>query len=131
MAQEMGRQEQKLSRLLERVGRPSDQGGNVADLLGLLGQILQLLESIDGAGGYGLNSPCNTNPVTGEQLPDRVSEWGPSVGILPAIVKRLDALADLQQIGKELPQPICRGPRPTGEWVTVNFEQVPDGLETT
>jgi hypothetical protein len=131
MAQEMGRQEQKLGRLMNNGPEGGNSAADLAEILGLLLQLLELLESVDGAGAYTLNSPCNTNPTTGEQLPAMVSEFGPSIGLLPAIVKRLDALAQLQQFDKDLPQPICRGPRPTGEWVTVNFEQIGDGLETT
>jgi hypothetical protein len=135
MAREMGRQEQKLGRLLERVGNPNRPTGpgvdppSIPDLLGLLRQVLELLGSIDGAGAYEISSPCNVDPATGEPVPPLLAEWGGSVGLERNILKRVDALAELVQHHKDLPQPICRGPRPTGEHVTVNFEQVPDDLE--
>jgi hypothetical protein len=135
MAREMGRQEQKLGRLLERVGNPNRPAGpgvdppSIPDLLGLLRQVLELLGSIDGAGAYEISSPCNVDPATGEPVPPLLAEWGGSVGLERNILKRVDALAELVQHHKDLPQPICRGPRPTGEHVTVNFEQVPDDLE--
>ncbi len=128
IAQEMGRQEQKLSRLLERVGRPNDQGGGNGAMLDLLGQILGLLLSADGPGGYAINSPCNQDPETGEQRPDLESTWGFSLTMEQNILKRVDALAELLQHHKDLPQPICGRPRPTGEPVTVTFEQIPDDL---
>jgi hypothetical protein len=105
---------------------PGGGGGglDLLDLLQRLADVLDILLTADGPGGYAINSPCNTDPTTGELGEPLVSEWGPSIGILPGIVKRLDALAQLQQFQKDLPQPICRGPRPTGEWVTVNFEEV-------
>jgi hypothetical protein len=135
MAREMGRQEQKLGRLLERVGNPNRPTGpgvdppSIPDLLGLLRQVLELLGSIDGAGAYEISSPCNVDPATGEPVPPLRAEWGGSIGLERNILKRVDALAELVQHHKDLPQPICRGPRPTGEHVTVNFEQVPDDLE--
>ena len=124
MAQEMGRQEQKLSRILGQVENPTNSPQPGPALGDLLGPLLELLLTADGPGAYAVNSPCNTDPVTGEQLPDLVSEWGPSVGIIGALAKRLDALAELQQFQKDLPQPTCARRRPVGEIVSVNFEEV-------
>jgi hypothetical protein len=135
MAREMGRQEQKLGRLLERVGNPSrppdEDRPNLMDNIkeALLDFLKEALLTSDGPGSYDIASPCNIDPATGEPAPPLSAEWGLSIGLERNILKRLDALAELVQHHKDLPQPICRGPRPTGEHVTVNFEQVPDDLE--
>jgi hypothetical protein len=130
MAKEMGRQEQKLSQLLQRSSQPDGSPVDLGEILGLLLQLLELLSAIDGGGGYQINSPCNIDQETGELLDPLVTEWGASVGILPGLSKRLDAIADLLQYQKDLPQPICSRKKPTGDFVTVNFEQITDDLET-
>jgi hypothetical protein len=39
-------------------------------------------------------------------------------------MNRLEALRAVAQAGKDLKQPICQGPRVTGQPVTVHFEEV-------
>lgn len=128
MAREMGRQESKLNLLLARPpGGGGDGGGgglppDFPDLSGLL-DLLQLLASIDGPGGYQLQGPCETGP-DGQPVPPRVADWGPSIGLESAIVKRLDALAELLQAHKDLRQPICTPGRAVGQPVTVTFQEI-------
>jgi hypothetical protein len=127
MAREMGRQEQKLNRLL---ARPTGGGGGGEPPqfpdLSWLQDLLQLLTSIDGPGGYQLQGPCEVGP-DGEPVPPRVAEWGASVGLERAVLKRVDALAELLQHHKDLRQPICTPGRAQGQPVTVTFEEVPEG----
>ncbi len=131
LAQELGRQEQKLARLMND-GRGPD-GGPIdwGDLLDKLRQLVALLLTVDGAGAYTISSPCNIDGTTGEPAEPLTAEWGATIGEIPALRKRLDALAELLQHHKDLPQPICARPRPTGDPVTVTFEQVPNELAPT
>jgi hypothetical protein len=124
MAQEMGRQEQKLGRLMNNGPEGEGAGSDLLELIDLIGDLLDLLGLFDGAGSYEINSPCHKDPATGELLPPLAASWGVSVGLGSQITKRLDAIAQLLQHHKDLPQPICSRPRPTGEPVTVQFEEV-------
>jgi hypothetical protein len=130
MAREMGRQEQKLSQLLQRSSQPDGSPVDLGEILRLLLQLLELLNVLDGGGGYQINSPCNVDEETGLLLDPLVTEWGSTIGLKGALVKRIDALADLLQYQKDLPQPICSRKKPTGDFVTVNFEQITNDLET-
>jgi hypothetical protein len=124
MAAELGRIEDKLLQLLKRPAPDPGGGGGgpLPDLSDLFG-LLQLLTSIDGAGGYELSGPCES-PVGGEPAPPRVAEWGPSIGLEALLVKRLDAIAELIQHHKDLRQPTCAPGRAVGQPVTVTFEEV-------
>jgi len=124
MAQEMGRQENKLNRVLRQVENPTGSPQPGPDLGDLLRPLIDLLLTADGPGEYALNSPCNIDENTGDQGEDLVAKFGPSVGIIGALAKRLDALAELHQFQKDLPQPTCKRRRPVGEIVSVNFEEI-------
>jgi hypothetical protein len=124
IAQELGRQESKLNLLLSRPapdpgGGGGGGGGGFPDLSGLL----QLLTTIDGAGGYQLTGPCES-AVEGQPPEPRVAEWGLTIGLEALLVKRLDAIAELIQHHKDLRQPTCPPGRAQGQPVTVTFQEV-------
>jgi hypothetical protein len=96
----------------------------------LLSKVIDLLGSVDPGTDYLLTSPCVRYPDAGSPEVPLSRPVEPSVGGIAALKNRVDALADLIQFSKNLPQPICPGapkPQPTGEWVTVNFEQIEAG----
>ena len=122
IAQELGRLEGKLNRMLSR---PPGEGGDNTDVLQLLGQLLELLQSQDPEGSYSLSGPCE-DVAEGEPAVVRLAAWAQSAGLQAAIVKRLDALAELLQHHKDLRQPTCKQ-IPVfrdGTPVTVTFEEV-------
>jgi len=91
------------------------------DALQGLAQLIGWLSSADPAGGYEISSPCETGPGSSDD--PLVAEWGASLGPNASILKRLDAIAELLQHHKTLKQPSCKNPSPTGEVVTVQFEE--------
>lgn len=126
MAQEMGRIEDKLLQLLRR---PASGGGIdpglLLQLFDYLQDLLDELGTADPAGGYIITGPCEA-PINGEPAPAKGAFWESSLGMQEAIVKRLDALAELLQHHKDLRQPICTPGRAVGQPVTVTFEEVPE-----
>lgn len=117
----VGQIERKIDQAMSNPEPPSS-GESPVNLLQGLGQLLQLLFSADGPGEYAIDSPCEVNSE-GNRLPARTAAWGASLGVQGAVVKRLDALAELLQHHKDLKQPGCKGPTPAGEVVTVQFEE--------
>jgi len=122
IAQEVGRIEGKLSRMLAD-GLPGGGGGGGAPDGFPWGKLIEFLLSIDGPGGYDLQGPCERGP-DGELLPPRRAEWGASAGLERNILKRVDALAELLQHHKDLRQPICTPGRAVGQPVTVTFQEI-------
>ena len=124
IAAEVGRIESKVGSLLQR---PEQDLGAVLErfllLQGLLQQLWDYLQSIDGAGNYSLDSTCEVDE-DGAKRPPVAVDFPQSTGSTAAITKRLDALASLIQVHKDLKQPSCKHPRPGGEAVTVNFSEV-------
>lgn len=123
IAQELGRLEQKLARLSD----PGSAGnGDGTDRLGLLFQILgnvvEFLTSIQSGGGYGLSSPCELDE-NGERIVTTV-EYSGAPTTLGVVLNKIDALAALLQVHKDLKQPICKQTPAVGQPVTVNFVQV-------
>ncbi len=123
IAQELGRIEQKLNIL----SNPNTDGmGDGSDRMGLitniLGRLLEFMTSITAGGGYSLSSPCEVdeagNPVVS------VVEYGGATDALGVLSNKIDALAGVMQIHKNLKQPICKQTPAVGENVTVNFVQV-------
>jgi hypothetical protein len=122
MAKELGRIEQKLELML----RPPDGAGDGSDRLQLIWSLLQSLFNAltDGApaGIYSLSSPCELDE-NGERIIQQVpipatsDNWN-------RLQVRIDAIAQLLQVHKDLKQPNCKAPAPQGEFVTVNFEQI-------
>jgi len=74
------------------------------------------------AGAYVLEPVCECDEE-GVPLPAREVTWAGGTGELSEVRKKLDAIADLLQISKELKQPVCYRKRPTGAPVTVTFEE--------
>jgi hypothetical protein len=122
IAKEVGRIEEKLAQLID----PKRAGnGDLTDRLGLIWQAVQaLIEAIKSqaeAGSYQLSSPCeldgNNNRIV------RTVNFDGAFTSLGVISNKVDALADLLQVHKDLKQPICRQLPPVGQPVTVNFVQ--------
>jgi hypothetical protein len=77
-----------------------------------------------GPGAYTLEPVCERDPQ-GLPAPAREASWPGGSGEISQLGAKLDALAELLQHHKELKQPICRSARPTGQPVTVTFEEEP------
>jgi hypothetical protein len=118
IAQEVGKIEQKTRYLIERqqVGPPPATGPTLADLLEAATNLLNLLQSVYGAGSYELAPVCEDKP------PVEVA-WSGGVGAFGQLNKKLDALADLLQAHKDFRQPIC-ATKASGQPVTVQFEEI-------
>jgi hypothetical protein len=74
------------------------------------------------AGSYVLEPVCE-HDEEGNPLPGREVNWPGGTGELSEVQEKLDAIAELLQISKELKQPVCYRRRPAGEPVTVTFEE--------
>jgi len=123
IAQELGRIEQKLNILsnpnTDGMGDGSDR---MALITNILGRLLEFMTSITAGGGYSLSSPCEVdeagNPIV------NVVEYGGATDALGVLSNKIDALAGVMQVHKNLKQPICKQTPAVGENVTVNFVQV-------
>ena len=122
MAQELGRIENKLARLIN----PKPQGG--ADLTDRLSLILraieavaELINSVGADGEYRISSPC-VRDENGDRI-ETVVPFNGAINAFGVLQNRIDALAGVMQAQKDLKQPICSvKPVLTGEWVSVNFQ---------
>lgn len=123
IAQELGRLEQKVARLSNP---QTDATGDASDRIGLalklLGDLIEFFYSINAGGGYALSSPCEVDEA-GNRIPVQVNYAGAPTA-LGVISNKLDAVAALLQVHKDLKQPICRQTPAVGETVTVQFVQV-------
>lgn len=124
IAQELGRIENKLARLIDP---KSDQAGQAQDRLGWLrdniGNIIDFFLSTSAGGEYRISSPCVLDEE-GQRV-ERVVEYEGSLQSFGVISNKIDALAALLQEHKDLKQPICREtPATGGQAVTVNFVQI-------
>jgi hypothetical protein len=122
IAQELGRLEQKMAQI---GGRPG--GLDLAGLAELLRQVLGSNGEPFPAGSYSLAPVCERDEG-GELLPPVLASWPGGRGDLLEINRKVDAIAELMQVSKNLRQPICRsagsGPiDPAGQPVTVTFEE--------
>ena len=123
MAQELGRIEKKLARLIDT---KSDAPGAPKDRLRILydnlGTVIDFFLSIRDSGEYEISSPCELDE-DGNRVVVKVPYTGAlqSFGVLS---NKLDAIAQLLQEHKNLKQPNCPGTKPvlTGEWVAINFQ---------
>ena len=122
IAQELGRLEQKLARLSNPgPGGPGDGTDRLALLADVLGRIYEFLTSITDSGTYTLSSPCELDE-NGNRVVVPVDYSG-AAGSLGVLSNKIDALAQVLQVHKDLKQPNCSTkPVLTGEWVTVNFQ---------
>ena len=102
----------------------SGQNGfeNLAELLGLLEQIWEMLTSLTAGTTYTLDSPCEVNDA-GIKVPPIEIEAAGATNAFGVLMNRTDALAKLIQAHKNLKQPGCKH-KLAGEIVTVNFQQI-------
>jgi hypothetical protein len=121
IAQEIGKIERKLE-LMNDASRDLIPDSPV-DLLGLARLIYEILSSSLGAPTYQLDSPCEVDENDNKLPPVQVPVAG-ALTSLDSIANRVDALAELLQVHKNLKQPNCKPKQPAGEFVTVNFEQI-------
>jgi hypothetical protein len=121
IAAEVGRIESKLNRLLN----PS-VSGDASDLLQLLWQAIQaLVNSLTDnrpGGQYELSSPCVLD--SNDERVVYTAEFPETEDNTAAVLARLDALAALLQIHKDLKQPICHQTPAVGQPVQVQFVQI-------
>lgn len=123
IAAEVGRIESKLNlmALNDAISEPID----LSPIQQLLEEIKSRLDQPYAGGTYKLDSPCEKLPNKQKAPPVEV-EYPASAGFENAIFERLDALADLLQVHKNLKQPNCIPPKASGNGVTVTFEAVGD-----
>jgi hypothetical protein len=122
IAQEVGRIERKIEVMMS-----PNAPGNLVDKFDLLDELLKgligaIIASESGT-TYSLDSPCEVD-ADGVKLPPVLVEAPGALTQFGAVLNRLDALAELVQVHKNLKQPNCKPKPPTGEFVTVNFEQI-------
>lgn len=123
IAQELGRLEQKLARLSDPgPGGPGDGTDRLGLLFQILGQLVEFLTAIQSGGGYGLSSPCELDD-NGNRIVTTV-EYSGAPTTLGVVLNKIDALAALLQVHKDLKQPICKQTPAVGQPVTVDFLQV-------
>ena len=121
IAQEVGKLEQKLRIIGTRQAAQGSTAGLEA-LEALLEQLLNLLLSAFPGGSYVLESPC-PGSGSGGQSSTQAATWGGGVGRLVEVSRKLDAIAELIQIHKDMRQPVC-ATKASGEEVTVIFEEI-------
>lgn len=123
IAQELGRLEQKLARLSDPgPGGPGDGTDRLQLLFQGLAQLVDFLTAINLGGGYSLSSPCVLDE-NDERIVSTV-EYAGAPTTLGVVMNKIDALAALIQVHKDLKQPNCTPKKPVGQPVTVNFVQV-------
>jgi hypothetical protein len=123
IAEELGRIEKKLAKVL------SPEGTALGDLLDKIEKygdevmrIWELLTSITGGGSYELSSPCVLDE-NDERIVEAVPYDG-ALGSIGVLSNKIDALAELLQVHKDLKQPICRQTPAVGQPVQVQFVQI-------
>ena len=124
IAKEVGRIERKLE-VMNTPNAPGNLVDQIGNLQDLIGPIVELILAATSGTVYTLDSPCevdgdgNRLPAVEVEAPGGLTQFG-------AILNRIDALAELLQVHKDLKQPNCRGADVPvgGEFVTVNFEQI-------
>jgi hypothetical protein len=123
IAQELGRIERKLEIVLGDQGQGMPEWMNcMAELCELVGPLAEFLTREDPEGVYLIDSPCEVDE-NGERLPPEEVPYPASVGEVAAVRKRVDALAELLVVHKWLKQPNCKVKPPTGQLVSVLFEE--------
>ena len=123
IAQELGRIERKIE-VMNTPGEPGNMVDKFGDLGQLVGPLIEAIMALASGTTYTLDSPCEVDDE-GSKLPPVVVEVPGALTSFGAILNRLDALAQLIQVHKDLKQPGCKH-KPTGEWVTVQFEETTD-----
>jgi hypothetical protein len=123
IAQEVGRIERKIEMMMSP-SAPGNLVNQLGDLADLIGPIVGAILAAGSGTVYTLDSPCEVDEATGEKLPPVQVEAPGGLTQFGAVLNRIDALAQLIQVHKNLRQPNCKPKQPTGEFVTVNFEQI-------
>jgi hypothetical protein len=123
IAEELGRIEKKLAKLLSPQGTPI---GNLLDQIDeyarLAARVWEALSSLTAGGSYPLSSPCVLDE-NDERVVTEV-EYGGALGAFGVLSNKLDAIAELLQVHKDLTQPICRQTPAVGQPVQVQFVQI-------
>jgi len=124
IAQELGRIEHKLARLIDpKSDRPGQPPDRLHWLQENIANIIDFFLSINGGGEYRISSPCVLDEEGNRT--ESVVEYSGALQSFGVISNKIDALAQLLQEHKDLKQPICREtPATGGQAVTVNFVQV-------
>lgn len=123
IAQEVGRIEEKVARLLDPNRAPVGSPLNLLELIrDNVFNIVDFFTSITAGGAYDISSPCELDE-NGERIVRSV-EYPGALQSLGLISNKIDAVAALLQQHKDLKQPICKQTPAVGENVTVNFVQV-------
>jgi hypothetical protein len=122
IATEVGKIERKIEWMNGGGGRPVFDGDGPLDLFQIASKLLEFLTAMNAETTYRLTGPCETD-ASGAPLPAVEIDVAGSDSALGVIRNRVDAIAALLQVHKDLKQPICKPerPKPTGQWVTVNF----------
>ncbi len=120
VAQEVGRIEQKLA-LMPRPGQDPGNPIDWGDIAATLLRIWEAIQATNAEGIYTLSSPCVLDEETDERIVTEV-EYDGGLTWLEVLNNKVDALAQLQQVAKDLKQPICRH-KAEGQPVTVTFTQ--------
>ena len=108
----------------------AEEVGRIEMKLAMALGVLDLLEPpaeppyIYGPGVYTLEPVCDFDSQ-GVPMPAREASWSGGFGEVSELSSKVDALAELLQHHKELRQPICKQTPPTGQPVTVTFEEEP------
>jgi hypothetical protein len=118
VAQEVGRIEQKLA-LMPKPGPDPSNPVDWGDLAATLLRIWEAIQASNAAGLYTLSSPCELDENTEERIVTEIPYDG-ALTWLEVLNNKVDALAQLQQVAKDLKQPICRH-KAQGQPVTVTF----------
>jgi hypothetical protein len=122
IAQEVGRIERKLE-VMNNPTAPGNLIDRFGDLANLISPLIEAIMAISSGTTYTLDSPCELD-AEGVKLPAVVVQAPGAFNQFGAILNRVDALAELLQVHKDLKQPNCRQKPPVGEFVTVNFEEI-------
>ena len=122
IAVEVGRIERKLE-IMMNPASPGNLLDKFGDLKDFIGPLIELISATTAGTTYTLDSPCEVDD-DGNRLPAVAVAAAGGFTQFGAILNRLDALAALIQVHKDLKQPNCKQKPPTGEFVTVNFEQI-------
>jgi hypothetical protein len=121
IAQEIGRIERKLA-IMNTPSRPLPAALENLTSVDWKRLLWELLQGQLDAGSYSVWSPCLPQGEAGSATDPLVTNWPGALTPIGGLENRLDALAELIQNSKVLPQPTCRKPAVGGEWVTVQFE---------
>ena len=119
---EIARQTGKLEQKSVALGEQQQSGGLDPELVDLLKELWERLNSSSPGGAYLLSGPCERNPDGSPMAPVAV-EWPRTPGPIEGVSAKIDALAALLQVHKTMGQPACVKER-QGKPVTVILREV-------